>query len=134
MSQTPGSGGLLAATKNSAATLLASGRTRLELLGNEIKEEKLRAVRILLLAAVLAISLMVGTLLLVGLLTIVFWDNRVPLLCGLTGFFLLLAGFSYAALRRSMRTGTGIFSASIAALGEDLGQLKGASGNEPGNH
>ena len=39
--------GLFAALKNIAATLLVSGKTRLELLGNEIEEEKLRAMQLL---------------------------------------------------------------------------------------
>jgi uncharacterized membrane protein YqjE len=40
--------GLFTGTRNGALALLGSGRTRLELLGNELKEEKLRAVRLLL--------------------------------------------------------------------------------------
>mgnify|MGYP000893412103 CR=1 FL=1 len=64
MSNAPGDArrGLLSATRNGVATLLSAGRTRLELLGNEIREEKLRAVRLLLLSQVVAFCLMVGTI------------------------------------------------------------------------
>jgi uncharacterized membrane protein YqjE len=94
------SGGLLAATRNSAATLLATGRTRLELLANEISEEKLRAVHLLLLSQVAAFCLMVATILAIGVLLVLFWDNRLAILGGLTAFFLAGSGLAYLALRR----------------------------------
>ena len=52
MSASPGGGvgGVFAAVVNLATTLLASARTRLELLSNEIEEEKLRAMRLLVAA------------------------------------------------------------------------------------
>lgn len=134
MSETPGSaGGLLAATRNGAATLLAIGRTRLELLGNDLKEEKLRAVRVLLLSQMLAFSLMVGTILAISLLVIAFWENRVLLLSAFTVIALASGGFAYTALRRSLRTSHQPFAASVAELAEDLRQLKGAASNEPGS-
>ncbi len=132
MSETPGSGGLLAATRNSAATLLASGRTRLELLGNEIKEEKLRAVRLLLLSQLMAFCLMVGTILTIGLLIVVFWDSRAQLLGAFMVLFFVAGGVAYVALRRSLSSSKRIFAASISELAEDLRQLKGAAGNESG--
>ena len=120
------SGGLLAATRNSAATLLATGRTRLELLANEISEEKLRAVHLLLLSQVAAFCLMVATILAIGVL----WDNRRAILGGLTAFFLAGSGLAYLALRRTMTRSNRLFSASISELGKDLRQLQGAAGNE----
>jgi len=130
MSEAPGSGGLLAATKNSAATLLAAGRTRLELLGNEIREEKLHALRLLFLSQIFAFCLMVGTILAVALLIVVFWDHRVLVLGGFVASFFVVGGFAYVALRRSLHSDRRLFSASIAELGEDLRQLKGAARNE----
>lgn len=120
----------MAATKNSAATLLAAGRTRLELLGNEIREEKLHALRLLLLSQIFAFCLMVGTILAVALLIVVFWDHRVLLLGGFVASFFVVGGFAYVALRRSLHSDRRLFSASIAELGEDLRQLKGAARNE----
>lgn len=131
MSETP-AGGLLAATRHSAATLLATGRTRLELLGNEIREEKLRAVHLLLLSQAMAFCLMIGLILAIALLVVVFWDSRVFVLGGFTALFALLGGFAYFALRRAMRRGQSIFATSIAQLGEDLQQLKTAASNESG--
>ena len=124
------SGGLLAATRNSAATLLATGRTRLELLANEISEEKLRAVHLLLLSQVAAFCLMVATILAIGLLLVLFWDNRLAILGGLTAFFLAGSCLAYLALRRTMTRSNRLFAASISELGKDLRQLQGAAGNE----
>jgi len=130
MSETPASGGLLAATRNSAATLLATGRTRLELLGNEIRDEKLRAVHLLLLSQAVAFCLMIGLILAIALLVVVFWDSRMFVLGGFTALFALVGSFAYFALRRAMRRGQSIFATSIAQLGEDLQQLRTAAGNE----
>ena len=129
MSETP-AGGLLAATRHSAATLLATGRTRLELLGNEIRDEKLRAVHLLLLSQAVAFCLMIGLILAIALLVVVFWDSRVFVLGGFTALFALVGSFAYFALRRAMRRGQSIFATSIAQLGEDLQQLRTAAGNE----
>jgi uncharacterized membrane protein YqjE len=132
MSETSDSdrGGLLAAAKNSAATLLASGRTRLELLGNEIKEEKLRAIRLLLVSQAVAFCLLVGTVLAIALLLALFWDNRVALLGSFSCLFFAVAGLAYLALKRLTEAPENLFSTSIAELEKDLRQLKGAASNE----
>ncbi len=131
MSEASGSGsGVFAAAKNSAATLLTAGRTRLELLGNEIKEEKLRAVRLLLVSQLLAFCLALGTILGVALLVVVFWDNRAAVLGAFCTLFFAIAAFAYASLQRTIRTPDRLFSASIAELGEDLRQLQAATRNE----
>ena len=128
MSQTPG--GLLAAVKDIAATLLATGRTRLELLGNEIEEEKLRAIRLLLMAQAMVFCLGVGTLLLVGLLALLFWDSRLFVVGGLTCLFLLLAGFFYRAFQGLLHRSKPAFTTSLAELEEDIRQLKAATHHE----
>lgn len=131
MSETStGSGGLLAAATRSAATLLASGRTRIELLGNELHEEKLRAVSLLLVSLAVAFCLMFGTMLAITLLLVVFWDTRVVLLGGFTVLFFAIGGLTYLALKRALRAPRSIFRASLAELGEDIRQLRGAVGNE----
>ena len=67
MSDSGASSGLFAALKNIAATLLAGGKTRLELLGNEIEEEKLRAMQLILMAQGMVFCFGVGTLLAVAM-------------------------------------------------------------------
>ena len=82
MSGQPGmaGGGVFAAALNIATTLLASGKTRLELLGNEIEEEKLRAIHLVLMAQGMVFCFGVATLLSVGLLAAVFWESRLAVL------------------------------------------------------
>ena len=122
--------GLFTGARDGALTLLGSGRTRLELLGNELKEEQLRAVRLLLWSQMLAFCLALGTILLVGLLVVVFWEQRVVLLASTGVLFVACGGLAYIALQRGMRRPEHLFAASLAQLEEDLRQLKQAAGDE----
>lgn len=123
--------GLLAALKNIVATLLASGKTRLELLGNEIEEEKLRAIHLVLMAQGMVFCFGVGVLLAVALLTALFWDSRLLLLGVSAGLFLVLGGVFSGRFKNLARRSEPMFAASIAELQEDIRQLKAAAGHEP---
>lgn len=126
--------GLFAALKNIAATLLATGRTRFELLSTELEEEKLRALRLLLMAQAMVFCLGVATLLLVGLLAILFWDNKIFVIGGFAALFLVLGGFAYMALGRAAHRSEPPFAASLAELEEDLRQLKAAARDGSATH
>lgn len=122
--------GLFSALSNIAATLLVGGRTRLELLGNEIEEAKLRAVHLLLTSLAMLFCFGIAVLLAVALLTSLFWDYRQFILGVSTCLFLILWGFLFAAFKRATQRQDHVFSASIAELEEDLRQLKAAAGYE----
>lgn len=124
---------MFTAVKNIAATLLTTGKTRLELLGNEIEEEKLRALRLLLLAQSMMFCLGVGVLLAVALLVTLFWDSRIALLALSCLAFLALGGFAFAQFKRATQRPEAVFAASIAELKEDLRQLKEAADRESAN-
>lgn len=126
--------GLFAALKNIATTLLATGRTRLELLGTEFEEEKLRAIRLLIMALAMVFCLGVAVLLLVGLLAVLFWDNKTVVIGGFAGLFLMLGGVFYKALGSATKRSEPAFAASLAELEEDLRQLKAAARNESATH
>ncbi len=136
MNDKPGgeSYGLFAALKGVAATLLAGGKTRLELLANEIEEEKLRAVHLVLVAQGMVFCFGVGTLLAVALLTALFWDNKLIVLGLSAGFFLVLGAIFYVLFKRATHRPGRVFAASIAELQEDLRQLKAAVGHESPTH
>lgn len=119
--------GLFAALKNVAATLLASGRTRLELLGTEFEEEKLRALRLLVAALAMVFCLGVAALLLVGLLALIFWESRVVVIGGFAALFLLLGVIAYKALVHATQRTQPPFAHTLAELEEDLRQLKAAA-------
>ena len=93
--------GLFAALKNTAATLVGMLQTRLELVSNEIQIEKLRLLRQLALFLAVIFFGGLGLLLAVVLTTLLFWEQRIVLVAVFTALFLGLAGFFYAALRRS---------------------------------
>ena len=130
MNDQPGRG-LFAALKAMAATLLAGGRTRLELLANEIEEEKRRIVHMFVMGQGLVFCAGVGCVLLVALLTALFWESRLLVLGATAVFFLALAAYFYAQLKRAAQQPDQVFAATLAELQEDLRQLKAAVGQEP---
>lgn len=121
--------GLLVAVKDIAASLLATGKTRLELLGNEIEEEKLRAMRLLLLAQAMVFCFGVATLLATALLAVLFWDNRIAVLGLACVLFVGFGAYAYSRFKRATQRPDAVFAASIAELKEDLRQLKAAAGH-----
>ena len=116
MGETEGgaSAGLLSALRNIAATVLASGKTRLELLSNEIEVEKLRAIRLLLMAQGMAFCFAVGVILAVALLVALFWEQRLAVLAVCTLAFFAFGGVLLGRFRRESRRPT--CSASPSAL------------------
>ena len=124
-------GGLFAALKRIAATLLASGRTRLELLGNELEEEKQRAVHLVLMAQGMFVCFAIGMVLAVFFLTAVFWEYR-ALVLGVSSLLFLVGGAVFhAAFKRATQRREGMFAASIAEFEEDLRHLRTATRHEP---
>ena len=131
MNDSASDGGLYAALKGIGATLLAAGKTRLELLGNEIEEEKLRAIQLLLVAQGVAFCFVVGVVLAVGLLVLLFWDSRLLIVALLALGFLGLGAYLYGVFRQLAQRPDRAFATSIAELQEDLRQLKAAASHEP---
>jgi len=127
-------GGVFAALKNIPITLLAMAQTRLQLLGNELLTEKHRALHQLTLVLAMVACAGLGVLLVVGLVIILWWDQRIGVLSGLIVLFLGAALACFVHLRRSIRSFERIFAGSLAELQEDLRQLKAASnhGKNPG--
>jgi uncharacterized membrane protein YqjE len=133
MGETEGgvSNGLFSALRNIAATLLASGKTRLELFSNEIEVEKLRAAGLMLTAFAMAFFLGVGVILAVVLLAVLFWEQRLAVLAICALVFLGIGVVLLLRFRRDLRRPERIFSASVAELEQDLRQLKAMAGHEP---
>jgi uncharacterized membrane protein YqjE len=125
------SGGLFSALRNISSVLLASGKTRLELLGNEIEEEKLRLVELFLMAQGMAFCFGVGILIVIFFFTALFWESRLLVLGAAAALFLVFGGIFYTRFKRAAGRPDRVFAASIAELQEDLRQLKAAVGHEP---
>jgi len=129
MTGSAGSEGIFASVKNLAATFVAIGHTRLELLGNEIALEKQRFLGLILLSQALMFCLALGVILLVALVALLFWDQRLLVVALMAMFFLGLAGYLYVAVRRLLHPPESVFASSLAELAEDVRQLKSASGH-----
>ncbi len=118
-------GGLLQALRALLATLLATVRTRGELLQTEIEEERLRVAGIALFAAAGAFFLLLGILLLSFFLVLLFWDSNRVLMAGLLAFtYLVIGAACVLAARRRSREKSKLFAASLAELGADGERLR----------
>ena len=105
-------------------TLLAIFQTRLELLSNEIEEERLRVRQMLFYGSIalffFGLSIMLTTVFIVAM----FWDSyRLSVLGGLASIFFLIGLFVWNSLRYASRGRSKLFSSSLAELNEDRARL-----------
>lgn len=121
--------GMFASLKSVAATLLSIGQTRLELLGNELETQKLVALRLLLLAQALVFCAGVGVLLVVALLVLLAWEQRMAVVGIVAAMFIGAAVVFYRSLMALVRAPEPAFAATLAELKEDIRNLKAASGH-----
>lgn len=116
--------GLFVALKNLVATLLAIGKTRAELLVNELEEEKFRLMSLWAKAIGAAWLFALGTVMVVCCLAVAFWEQRV-LVFGLAAAVFVGVGIAlYLSLRRQMAQPSKIFRGSLAELEADMAQLR----------
>ena len=126
MTKSSAGGGLFLALKGIPGTLLGIVQTRLELLANEFEMQKLTLLRTLLTQAVMFCAA-VGLVLLVVLLALLMWDQRVIVVAVCTAVFLLAAAWFYRALMRIVNAPEPAFAATLAELQEDMRQLRTAT-------
>ena len=117
---------LFVSLKNLILTLLAIGKTRAELLVNEVEEEKYRLMSLWATAVGAAFLFAVGLVLLVAFIALVFWEQRVLVFGLAAGFFLMTAVFLVLALRRQISQPSRLLRASLAELEADMAQLQRA--------
>ena len=116
--------GLFASLRNFAATLTAVVQTRLELLTNEVEEEKLRFGQLLLFGSIALFFLAVGSVFLAIFVTVLLWDShRLLVLGGFAVLFFSLGGTGVVMFRARASAGSKLFSASLAELAKDRQQL-----------
>jgi uncharacterized membrane protein YqjE len=120
----PQATGLLESLKRLAGTSLAIVQTRLELLSNELEEERLRIRQLLFYGSVALFLFGMATLLLTVFIVVLFWDSyRLQVLGGLTVLFLCAGLLAWNALLRAKRERPRLFSASLAELADDIERL-----------
>ncbi len=111
--------------KRLASTLIAIVSTRLELLANEVQEERLRLAQMFFLYLSALFCFGMGVLLLTAFITVLFWDeHRLAVLGGLCILFFVLATLMAMLLRNKAQSKQKLFSASLAELFKDREQLE----------
>lgn len=116
--------GLFAALKNSAATLIAIGKTRVELLVTELEEEKIRLMSLWSKAIGAAFMLAVGVVLAIFCLALAFWEHRVMVLGIFAVLFIGGAFYLIGSLKQQAAQPSKMFRSSLAELEADMAQLR----------
>ena len=118
------SSGLMGSVRQLLSTLTSIASTRLELLANELQEERLRITQMLLFALFALFCFGVGILLLTTFIIVLFWDDhRLAVLGALSAFFFALGALMAMLLRSKAQAKPRLFSTSLAELTEDRAQL-----------
>ena len=100
-------------------------QTRLELLGIELQEEKLRLTSLALNAVLAGLLLGFGLVFLMVFLTVLFWEEHRLLALGISTAICLIGGLIAARnAGRAFRSGSKLFSASLAELTRDRAALR----------
>jgi uncharacterized membrane protein YqjE len=122
-------GGLLAALRGLLATLTETAQVRLDLLGTELELEKRRLLDALLLVALAWMLLTVGCIAFCAFAILLLWDSyRLAAVAAVALLFLGLGAWVMLFARQSVRSGQGLFAASVAELRQDAAGLRGLDG------
>lgn len=117
--------GLLDSVKRLASTLIAIISTRLELLANELQEERLHLTQMFFLSLIALFCFGMALLLLTIFITVLFWDDhRIAVLGGLCALFFVSGTLIALLLRSKAQSRPRLFSASLAELAKDREQLE----------
>lgn len=117
-------GGLLDSVKTLAGTLLAMGQTRLELLSNDLEEERSWLTSMLVWTLIALFCAILAVVLATLLIVVIFWDTyRLLAISIMIGVFVVGAGFSWRVVNNMSRVKPRLFSSSIAELSKDRKQL-----------
>jgi len=118
------SSGLMGSVRRLLCTLTSIASTRLELLANELQEERLRLTQMLIFSALALLCFGLGVLLLTVFVVVLFWDDhRLAVLGVLCTLFFVLGTVMTLLLRSKAQAKSKLFSASLAELSRDREQL-----------
>jgi len=107
-----------------AGSLLAVVQTRLELLSNEMEEERLRILQILLYGSVTLMLFGLALALLTAFCVMLFWDSQRFVVLGVfTALYFIGGMMAWNALRRVTGERPRLFSASVDEMTDDRAQL-----------
>jgi uncharacterized membrane protein YqjE len=112
--------GLLASLRGLGTTALGIVRTRLQLLANDLEEQRIRALQMVVLGAVALFCGAVGLLLVSAWIVVALWDHyRLWTLAVLALLYFIACGVALAVLRSKAAERPKVFSTSLAELDRD---------------
>jgi uncharacterized membrane protein YqjE len=117
-------GGLLDSLKSLARNLLALAQTRLEILGNEIEEQRTLLVREALLGLAALFFVGLGIVFAAMFFLILFWDFRLLVAAIFALAFLGAGAIVLTSLRAERTSRPRSFSATVAELAKDRESLQ----------
>ena len=118
------SSSLMESIKRLLSTLTSIVSTRLELLANELQEERLHLTQMLVFALLTLLCFGIGVLLLAAFIVVLFWDeHRLAVLGMLSIIFFALSMLTAMLLRSKMEAKSKLFSVSLAELAKDREHL-----------
>lgn len=124
--------GLYSSTKGLLGTGVTLLHNRLELLGVELAEERVRLVSLLAYGGAAFLCLAAGLIFLAIFLTVLLWDSNRLLALGVFSALFIGAGIASLMLATSLaRSGSKLFSASLAELRRDSEALATGKDKEP---
>jgi uncharacterized membrane protein YqjE len=105
-------------------TLVSAAHNRLDLLSNDLEEDRARLFSLVLLYLISAFSLVVGLVIAIILIVFILWESHRLLALSLVAGFFLLIGIAIAgyALHKT-KTKPRLFSASLSELLKDQQEL-----------
>lgn len=128
------SSGLMGSVRQLLSTLVSIASTRLELLANEIQEERLRLTQMLLIALFASFCFGIGLLLMAAFLVVLFWDDHRVAVTGVLSLIFFALGMALVMLlRRKAQARSSLFANSLGELAKDR-ELLNASDAAPASH
>jgi uncharacterized membrane protein YqjE len=123
--------GLLGSIKRLLSTLISVASTRLELLANELREERLHLGQMLLYFLLALFSFAMALMWLTVFVVVLFWDaHRLAVLGSVSVLFIVVGVFLVLKLRRLSQIKSKLFSVSLAEFAKDREQLGDGNGAE----
>jgi len=130
--KTPDQRGLFASAKGLLGTGVTLIHNRLELLGVELAEERVRLISMLTYGGAAFLCIAAGLVFLAVFLTVLLWESNRLLALGVFSALFLGAGIASLTLAISLgRSGSKLFSASLAELRKDRDALETGKATKP---
>jgi uncharacterized membrane protein YqjE len=117
--------GLVDSLSRLGRTALGVLRTRLEILGTELEEERIRFAQLALAVAAIVFCLKMAVLLFVAFLVVLLWEtHRLASLGAFAAIFLIAGVGGIMALKRHLERRPKMFASSLGELVKDQERLK----------